>query len=259
MEVKLLSAPGGSNLTNAAPLTLTIPNQNQRAKLTFTGNAGDYIGVGLPTNNIPVKQAWIVDPNQTQIFGTQQFTPLNAVTTIPLGPLSVGGTYTMYVLPTTTNVFSASPVNSNVSYSSDSGQATGGSDTVVISTPVTGTLTIGGSTVPINISRAGQSARFTFTGTINQAPKFYSTNVTFTGGSFCQAALGLYGPSQTGTRTYQQMLGSGNTSNPIIYPSSSGNANVVNFVSFGQSGTYTIEIQTMPGCTVNLTGRLSLT
>jgi len=259
MAVQLLSAPGGSNLTNASPFTLTIPNQNQLAKLTFTGNSGEYIGVGLPTNNMPVKQAWILDPNQTQIFGTQQFTALNAVTTIPLGPLTASGTYTMYVLPTATNLFPASPASSNVTYSFDSGQASGGSDTVVISTPVTGTLTIGGSTVPINISRAGQSARFTFTGTSGQAPKFYSTNVTFTGGSFCQAALGLYRPGETGTRTYQGLLSSSNTSNPIIYPTSSGNANVINFVSFSQTGTYTIEIQTMPGCTVNLTGRLSLT
>jgi hypothetical protein len=165
------------------------------------------------------------------------------------------GTYTLYVTPANLMLGNGA-VDSNITYSADDFGVTAGTDIVVISKPVTGTFTVGAAAVPINLSLVGQTARYTFTGTGSQNNlKFYSTNVTFNQ-SGCQAAIALYFPGQASTRTYEGMLSSSTTSSPIIYPSSSGNANIINFIPLSQAGTYTIEIATQTGCTVSLSGRV---
>jgi hypothetical protein len=193
---------------------------------------------------------------------TSQNLSNNGPTTIPvLLPLS--GQYVMWIAPITGSFsgYVTGPPQVVSTFSQDSQQIVAGSVVLTKSSPVTGTLAKGGASIPVVTSLVGQSARLTFTGTINQNDIFTATNVTFTSSSGsasnCRAALALYSPGVTRTRTYTDIAqhGSTNTSAPVIVPSTQGNTSI-NFIPLSINGTYTIEIAVSDGCTVNMNATL---
>ncbi|HWF62623.1 MAG TPA: hypothetical protein VN666_20275 [Nitrospira sp.] len=106
-----------------------------------------------------------------------------------------------------------------------------GTMTLTLSTEVTGTLTINAAATPITLSRAGQNARYTFSGTATQ-----QATIKITGNTFGSVAVWLYTPSgalQTGVT---------NSATSFNLPS----------VTLATTGTYTITINPQTTATGSL-------
>lgn len=130
----------GATVTTPA---LTIPGR--RARYTFTGTAGNWVNLGLTAVTISSSTVSMLNPDGTTVVSTLIGTSggsLDPTTTLP-----TTGTYTIVVDPT--------------------GLATGAM-TLTLTSPVTGTITLDGATVPISLTKAGRTARYTFSGTSGQ-------------------------------------------------------------------------------------------
>lgn len=137
----------------SVPLTLTVPGQ--RARHTFSGAAGQLVHVGVSSVTIISSTISMLKPDGTIL----------ATTTIGTGggsldpaALPVAGTYTIVVDPASTHT---------------------GSATVTLSSPVTGSIGLDGAAVPVSLTRIGQTARYTFSGTAGPQVNLGLTAVTF--------------------------------------------------------------------------------
>ncbi len=129
--------PGGSSVTK----TVTTPGQNIR--LSFDGTAGQKVSV---VNSMAAGSPWfnvsILKPDGTALTGV-------ANSFIDAHTLPVTGTYTLFGNPLREDV-------GTITF------------TLYDAADVTGTITPGGSAVPVTISSPGQVARLTFDGTAGQ-------------------------------------------------------------------------------------------
>jgi hypothetical protein len=131
--------PGGSAVTT----TFTTPGQN--GQLTFSGTASQR--VSLKIGGGPIASIALKNPD-TSTFASGSS---NVLTTfIDTQTLSSTGTHSIAIDP--------------------SGTATGSLTFTLYDVPadVTGSLTVGGSAVPVTISTAGQNGALTFSGTSSQ-------------------------------------------------------------------------------------------
>ena len=132
---------------------LTVPGQ--RARYTFTGTAGQWVNLGLTSVTISSSTVSILKPDGTTLVSNSIGTSGGSVD--PTTTLPIMGTYTIVVDPT--------------------GLATG-TMTLTLTSPLTGTITLDGASVPLNLSKAGQTARYTFSGTSGQWLRLGLTSVT---------------------------------------------------------------------------------
>jgi hypothetical protein len=148
----------GTITVNGSAVPVSISNVNQNAQLTFAGTAGDHLILNLSNVTISQSTVSVYKPDGTLLTNTSAGTG-GASIDIPAMPVS--GTYTILVDPQLSNT---------------------GSMTLSLSrmTDVTGTITIGGSAVPITIATAGQNARLTFSATAAQHLKLQMSSVTIT-------------------------------------------------------------------------------
>lgn len=133
--------------------TLTVPGQ--RARYTFTGTAGQWVNLGLSSVSITSSTVLMLKPDGTTLVSTGISTSggsLDPPTTLP-----TTGTYTIIV---------------------DPGSTYTGSMTLTLSSALTGSITLDGASVPLTISRVGQTARYTFSGTSGQWVSLGLTSVT---------------------------------------------------------------------------------
>lgn len=133
--------------------TLTVPGQ--RARYTFTGTAGQWVNLGLTAVTISSSTVSLLNPDGTTLVSTSISTTggsLDPTTTLP-----TTGTYTIVVDPV--------------------GLATGNM-TLTLTSPLTGTITLDGASVPISLTKAGRTARYTFSGTSGQWVSLGLTAVT---------------------------------------------------------------------------------
>jgi hypothetical protein len=139
----------------SVPLSLTRPAE--RARLSFSGTAGQRLSLGLTGSTIGSGTASFLNPDGSTLaslsFGT-------ASTALDTPVLPVTGTYTILVDPY--------------------GSLYTGNVTLTLSEEIAGTITPGGAGVPLSITRAGQRARLTFTGTAGQRVSVGLTGVTIT-------------------------------------------------------------------------------
>jgi YD repeat-containing protein len=152
MQVTLVSGATGVLSVNGSPVTLSTTTPNQRAYLTFTGSAGDKLGLGMALNTgsgTPLSIS-ILQPTGTGLLSNS--CPLTTgcsidVWTSEATGLPVSGTYTVVVSPPSGGI-----VNFTTTLSSD----------------VAATL---GTNTPyaLTLSRAGQNGRLTFTTTSTQS------------------------------------------------------------------------------------------
>ncbi len=148
VTIRLYNTPdvtGTITIDGAAVTTpaLTIPGR--RARYTFTGTAGNWVNLGLTAVTISSSTVSMLNPDGTTLVSTSIGTSggsLDPTTTLP-----ATGTYTIVVDPT--------------------GLATGVM-TLTLTSPLTGTITLDGATVPISLTKAGRTARYTFSGTSGQ-------------------------------------------------------------------------------------------
>jgi YD repeat-containing protein len=133
--------------------TLTVPGQ--RARYTFTGTAGQWVNLGLSSVSITSSTVSMLKPDGTTLVSATIGTAggsLDPTTTLP-----VTGTYTILV---------------------DPANAYTGSMTLTLTSPLTGTITLDGASVPISLTKVGQTARYTFSGTSGQWVSLGLTSVT---------------------------------------------------------------------------------
>jgi YD repeat-containing protein len=136
---------------NGASKTVTIDRKGQRARVTFTGTAGQLVGVGFNSNTFTNLAGDIKKPDGTTLTS---FSAYNSLT------LPVTGTYTILLRPTGTGV---------------------GSVTFTLSEELdAGTVEINGASKTVTIDRKGQRARVTFTGTASQIVGLGISSNTFT-------------------------------------------------------------------------------
>jgi len=137
-EVTATAVVGGS------ALNVSIPRAGQRARISFSGTAGQRIDLGMTFTFVGVTAYFKTADETTTLAAMGMSSPGELHS--PALPLT--GTYLLVVEP---------------------GSPGTGSFAATLSEPVTGTITTDGASVPLSITRIGQRARVTFTGTAGQA------------------------------------------------------------------------------------------
>jgi len=167
ITLTLMSYLSGTLNLNGTATTTTITPIGRNARYTFSGTTGQWVSLGLTGVTITSSTVTLWKPDGTQFASTTIGTSggsLDAPTALP-----TTGTYTVTVNPA-------------VQYT--------GNITLTLSSEVSGTVTINAAATPITISRAGQNARYTFTGTASQ-----QATVKITGNTLGSLSVALYTPS----------------------------------------------------------------
>lgn len=210
ITLKLMSYLSGSLNLNGAATVATLTPIGRNGQYTFTGTAGQWLSLGMTSVTITSATVTLWKPDGTQLATTTVGTSggsLDAPTTLP-----TTGTYTVTVNPL-------------VQYT--------GNITLTLSTEVSGMVTINAAAIPITIGRAGQNARYTFTGTASQ-----QATVKITGNTLGSISVNLYTPIGA------WQTGMGSAAMGFNLPT----------VTLGTTGTYTITINP----TTTATGSLNL-
>ena len=149
-----LSEPLTGTLTIGGPSLPVTLRPGQEARLTFEGTAGQRASLGVTEVNFGTGDNVLISilkPDETALVSTTVVHTSGG--DLDMNPLPETGTYTIVVDPEGSSF--------------DPG-ATTASLTLILSEPVSGAITIGGSSVPITLDRPGQNARLTFEGTAGQ-------------------------------------------------------------------------------------------
>ncbi len=147
----MATATVGGSAVNA-----TIARAGQRARISFSGTAGQRIDLGM---------------THTFSGATTAFRTADEATTLASQGISSPGELHSPLLPSTGTYL----------LMVKSSSAATGSVTATLSAEVTGTITIGGSSTTVAVTRAGQRARVTFTGTSGQSISLGITSATVSG------------------------------------------------------------------------------
>lgn len=145
----------GSITIDGATVTPSITVPGQRARYTFTGTAGQWVNLGLTGITITSSNVSMFKPDGSTLASTGIGTAGGSLD--PVSALPTTGTYTIVVDP--------------------SGLATG-TITLTLTSPLTGTITLDGASVPLSLTKAGQTVRYTFSGTSGQWLSLGLTSVT---------------------------------------------------------------------------------
>ena len=200
---------------NGSTLPLSIGRFGQNAWITFDGTAGQRVSVGM--SGVTIGAGYCCDVATVSINK-----PDGTVLLSPFGSTTSGkGTQTV-VLPVT-GTYSL-PVNPNLSFT--------GNVTLTLSEDIGGTLTINGSSLPLNLSRVGQNARITFDGTASQL-----VTVRITGNSLGSTVVKLLNPNGTTLTSTTSSSASFNLAQKTL----------------GTTGTYEITIDPATTTTGNIT------
>jgi YD repeat-containing protein len=145
----------------SVPVTLRL---GQQARLTFEGTAGQRTSVGVTDvsfgtgDNVLIS---ILKPDETALVATPMGTSGGD---LDADPLPDTGIYTIVVDPEEASLNPG---------------ATTASLIVILSEPMSGAITIGGSSVPVILNRPGQDARLTFEGAAGQRVSLGVSDVRF--------------------------------------------------------------------------------
>ena len=149
-----LSEPLTGAITIDGPSVPVTLRPGQDARLTFEGAAGQRLSLGVTEVNFGTGDNVLISilkPDKTALVSTTVVHISGG--DLDTNPLPETGTYTIVVDPEGSSF--------------DPG-ATTASLTLILSEPVSGAITIGGSSVSITLDRPGQNARLTFEGTAGQ-------------------------------------------------------------------------------------------
>jgi hypothetical protein len=184
-------------ITAGTPATISLPTAGQSSLQIFNANAGDLLSVGVSALTISSATVKVFSPDGSQLTSAT-VSSSNQGLQLPQLPLS--GIYAIVADP-----------GSNT-----------GNMTLSLAGPTTGTVTVDGSPLSLNLSPSGQRAFITFAGTAGQ----YLTVVT-AGGSF------------TGTVSVSNSAGT-QIASASLTPSNSGRG--VQLPKLTATDTYTIFI-----------------
>lgn len=147
LKLALYNAPErtGTIMIDQGTVTPTLTVPGQRARYTFNGTEGQWVNLGLSGVSIPMTTVAILKPDGSKWESTTVGPSGGSLD--PLTTLPATGTYAIAVEPV-----------SNYT----------GSMTLALSSPVTGAIAIDGASVPVNLNKVGQTARYTFDGNAGQ-------------------------------------------------------------------------------------------
>lgn len=188
--------------------TLTVPGQ--RARYTFTGTAGQWVNIGLSSVSLTSSTVSVLKPDGTTVMSSSIGTGGGSLD--PTTALPTTGTYTIVVDPLST-------------YS--------GSMTLTLSSALTGSITLDGAAVPLSLTRTGQTARYTLSGTSGQWVSLGLTSVTLS-----SATIILLKPDGTTLVSTSVGTGGGGFEPPATLPA---------------TGTYTVLVDPYGTYTGNIT------
>jgi len=167
MTVTLSEEISGTIGIGGPTVPLTLARQGQRARLTFSGTAGQRLDLGLSSSTISSATASILNPDGTTL-GSVGFSTTSTALDVALPST---GTFTVLIDPNTIAT---------------------GSVTLTLSEEIAGTITPGGAAVPVSITRAGQRERLFFSGTAGQR-----VSVGLNGSTVASTTLSLIKPDGT--------------------------------------------------------------
>ncbi|MGQ0557707.1 MAG: beta strand repeat-containing protein [Nitrospiraceae bacterium] len=208
--------------------TLTVPGQ--RARYTFAGTAGQWVNLGLTVVTISSSTVSLLKPDGTTLeagpIGTSGGS-IDPITTLP-----TTGTYTIVVDPAVLAT---------------------GSMTLTLTSPLTGTITLDGASVPISLTKAGRTARYTFSGTSGQWVSLGMTAVTISSGT-----VTLLNPSGTPLASTSISTSGGGLEPPNSLPTT-GTYTIVIDPAGTNTGTITLKLMSYLSGTLNLNGTATTT
>jgi len=198
MTLALSSPVTGTIALDGAPVPVSLNQPGKTARYTFNGSAGQWVTLGLTSVGLTSSTISLMSQDGTTLATTAVGTAGGALE-VP-NPLPATGSYTVLVSP-------SGPYTGNL--------------TLTLSTEVSDSLKVNAAPRPIMISRAGQSGRYTFSGTANQQVTIKATN-----NKFGNVTVNLYTPSG--------VLQAGATSSASTFS--------LNPVTLATTDTYTITI-----------------
>jgi YD repeat-containing protein len=207
----------GSITADGTPVTVNTPVVGQDARLSFSGTAGQRVSL-LVTN--VVSASGNISLLRTD-GSTQSVMAVNVGSTNFMAPVTL----------TTTGTYSLLVAHNSSSTTSETLQL------YTVPPDVTGTISIGGPPVTITVTTPGQNASLTFGGTAGQNVSFAFTNGAFPAN---ECTMQVLNPDST-------VL-----ANAIC----TGTSGAAVFGTLGQTGTYTLKIQTQGGPTGSVTLQL---
>lgn len=196
---------------------------SQIALEVFSGAAGQYLTLAIINNNIPNAALTVYDPNGSQL--TTGTVPSSSGTTgFQLPQLPATGSYTIVINPGSNS----------------------GSMTIEPLAPISGTLQLGSSPTPLNLSPNGERALLTFSGSSGQYVTLTAGNVALSGGNLMMsiispagATLLTYGVNNGVTAALKPQLPMSGTYSALI--------NTANTTS----GTMTLQLSATPAPTIS--------
>ena len=166
----------GSITPGGPPVTVNITTPTQNARLSFSGTAGQNVGLTMTGAIIGNSDVSIINPD-----GSNLFPPTYAgAGYIDAKTLPAAGTYTIFFNPRTTNTGTVTLTLYDV-------------------VDVSGSITPGGPPVTVNITTPTQNARLTFSGTAGQQVTVHVTGNTI--GSVAVSLLRVDGTVLTSVTT----------------------------------------------------------
>ncbi len=232
VTIRLYNTPDvtGTITLDGATVTPSLTVPGQRARYTFTGTAGQWVNLGLTAVTISSSAVSMLKPDGTTLVSTTVSTSggsLDPTTTLP-----VTGTYTIVVDPT--------------------GLATGNM-TLTLTSPLTGTITLDGASVPISLTKAGRTARYTFSGTSGQWLSLGLTPVTI-----ASSTVTLLKPDGTQLASTTVGTAGGGLEPPSTLPTT-GNYTIVVDPAGTNTGNITLKLMSYLSGTLTLNGTATTT
>ena len=203
--------------------SLTVPGQ--RARYTFTGSVGQWVNLGLTAVTISSSIVSLLKPDGTTLVSTSVSTAggsLDPTTTLPMA-----GVYTIVVDPVALAT---------------------GNMTLTLTSPLTGSITLDGASVPLSLTKAGRTARYTFTGTAGQWLSLGMTAVTISSGT-----VTLLDPNN-GPIASASITTSGGGLEPSSTLPTTGPYTIVVDPAGVNTGTITLKLMSYLSGTLNLNG-----
>ncbi len=227
----------GRITVNGSTVVASITTATKNGLMVFDGTAGQRITIGLSAVTITQLYATVYRPDGVALTTPVLYNTIGGSLDLPVLPMT--GTYTIFLDPVSTYT---------------------GNVTVTASTELTGTVTPGGAAVPISITRVGQDARYTFSGTAGNTVSLQLSAVTITTGSVSIVkpdGTNLVAPTSFGTGGVvldTQVLPATGTYAVFVDPSGAfiGNATLTVYNTPDVIGTITIDgpAVTTPALTV---------
>ncbi|MBH0201454.1 MAG: hypothetical protein HP496_03920 [Nitrospira sp.] len=188
----------GRVAVNGAPVTATITTPNKKGLMVFEGTAGQRVNIGFSGVTLTQFKVLVYRPDggamATQPSSVKQYyatmyrepSSLTQVQTTTSSYQSTGDAQAVWISSSEMNGSSLDlvelPATGTYTIFIDPVSTYTGNVTVTVSNELGGEIRPQGSAVPIAISRSGQNARYTFSGTSGQVVSLQLSDVTIRSG-----------------------------------------------------------------------------